>query len=205
MTVEFAVVPVLVESKPKPPRRTAAPGISCHQCKNIKRGEELVHCTNTWPSRNAIDGKRVCRKKYCDKCMAKYHDGKEWSTCPGCRRVCTCANCERKQDSLSTEKKDVYCPGMLSEKTLAILQYLHIPTESLVVRQVQGIIAFEQQQYAALALVSLQQREEPIRVALAALEKQLIQQLLQIGALRAPNPPPMYRLGPCGPQTPSPM
>eukprot|EP01083_Nonionella_stella_P015777 44151_1 len=80
------------------PRRVHT-GLSCHQCKSLRKREELTHCTNGDESNSKH---RMCRKKYCYKCLRKFYgeylngaDLNFWK-CPACRSMCCCAACRRK-------------------------------------------------------------------------------------------------------------
>jgi hypothetical protein len=85
-------------------------GSSCHQCKNVKK----VHgCSNQIPRKTSGSVRRtgqlmkLCRKKYCDRCLARSYNehfptgcasySVQW-ICPSCRGKCICAVCTRGRD-----------------------------------------------------------------------------------------------------------
>lgn len=82
-------------------------GSSCHQCKRKQPHSKLVFCTNSFDKKHSPD-KRLCRKKFCYNCLAKFYqlankaelESLQWQ-CPSCRLLCTCAACVRKRSSCS--------------------------------------------------------------------------------------------------------
>lgn len=75
-------------------------GMSCHQCK--RSHQKLIFCSSLTRMYN---GKtlRMCRKKYCLRCIEKFYPNygislTDWK-CPSCRNVCVCAACKRRDKS----------------------------------------------------------------------------------------------------------
>eukprot|EP01006_Ploeotia_vitrea_P051044 TRINITY_DN67520_c4_g1_i2.p1 TRINITY_DN67520_c4_g1~~TRINITY_DN67520_c4_g1_i2.p1 ORF type:complete len:357 (+),score=151.10 TRINITY_DN67520_c4_g1_i2:152-1072(+) len=83
---------------------TVRTGSSCHQCKSRSQPTNLVYCKQLVQRKSkSIKGNRICRKKYCPRCLRKFYhedaprtpeDVALW-TCPSCRQKCCCAACRR--------------------------------------------------------------------------------------------------------------
>lgn len=79
-------------------------GSSCHQCKSRREFHLLSFCSRMFMRNSDNEKRQLCRRKYCDACLAKFyheqsphirhHISSGW-LCPACRHGCCCAACRR--------------------------------------------------------------------------------------------------------------
>ena len=78
-----------------PAEKIYVPWMTCHQCKRNDKGE-VVHC------------KKCNKKKYCHSCIHSWYPllGFEYiaEACPGCRGICNCRDCLRKNPEVVVER-----------------------------------------------------------------------------------------------------
>ena len=90
---------------------------SCHQCKTLHVDSSLYFCAKSYTAMSGSKQERkerLCRKKYCYRCLAKYYPekppdptdprAKDTWHCPACLNLCTCAACKRQRSKRAVKR-----------------------------------------------------------------------------------------------------